>query len=61
MAKKCIIRQVKSGTNQTKRVNETLKSLGLGRIGKEKEHDIENPCIYGKLKKVEHLVYIKEQ
>ena len=54
---KVLVQQVRSTAGTTKRVRETMSSLGLGRIGKKKEHTL-NPSIVGKLRKVRHLVRI---
>ena len=51
--------QVRSGIGQTQRHRGTLRALGLGRIGKSREHD-ENPVFAGMLRKVRHLVKVEE-
>jgi large subunit ribosomal protein L30 len=38
----------------------TLRALGLGKIGKTAEHDVENPVIAGMLRKVAHLVKVED-
>ena len=58
-AGKVLVRQTRSVAGSTKRVRATLDALGLGRIGKQKEHAL-NPCVTGMLKKVRHLVSITE-
>ncbi len=49
--------QVKSSIDRPKDQKETLKSLGLGRIGKSKEVTL-NPQIEGMIKKVAHLIKV---
>jgi large subunit ribosomal protein L30 len=53
------VTQVKSQIGQTERHRGTLRALGLGRIGKSREHD-ENPVFAGMLRKVRHLVKVEE-
>jgi large subunit ribosomal protein L30 len=52
------ITQVRSGIGQTKQHNGTLRSLGLGRIGRSAEHT-ESPELAGKLRKIAHLVKVE--
>ncbi len=58
--KKIEITQTGSGIRQTKRQQETLRALGLGRIGRTVVHSNE-ASIIGMVKKVSHLVSVKEQ
>ena len=58
MAKSFKVKQVRSQINQTERVKNTLRSLGLGKIGRVVNHNAEDNCVRGKLKKVEHLVHV---
>lgn len=51
--------QVRSGIGQSPRHRGTLRALGLGRIGKTREHDA-SPVLAGMLRKVRHLVKIEE-
>jgi large subunit ribosomal protein L30 len=53
------VNQVRSLAGRTLEVISTLKALGLGKIGQEREHVI-NPCIWGMLQKVRHLVRVSE-
>ena len=53
------VTQVGSPIGQTPRHRGTLRALGLGRIGKTREHD-DNPVIAGMLRKVRHLVKVEE-
>ena len=57
MTSKYNVKQVRSSSGQTPRVVDTLKCLGLGRIGKIKSVPA-NEATKGMLKKVEHLVYV---
>jgi large subunit ribosomal protein L30 len=54
------IRQVASGIGYDKRQKATLKALGLGRIGKSKEHP-DNPQVRGMIAKVTHLVDVETE
>ncbi len=51
--------QVGSGIGQSPRHRGTLRALGLGRIGKTREHD-ETPVLAGMLRKVRHLVKVEQ-
>jgi large subunit ribosomal protein L30 len=51
--------QTGSAIGQSPRHRGTLRALGLGRIGKSREHDT-NPAIEGMLRKVRHLVRVEE-
>ena len=51
--------QTGSAIGQSPRHRGTLRALGLGRIGKSREHD-SNPVIAGMLRKVRHLVKVEE-
>ena len=56
---KLIIKQIKSSINRIGSQKKTLLSLGLGKIGKEVTHE-SNPSINGMIKKVSHLIEVKE-
>ena len=51
------ITQVRSTIGQTRAHEGTLRSLGLGRIGRTAEHR-ESPELAGKLRHVAHLVTV---
>lgn len=53
------VTQVRSGAGRTKEVLATLQALGLGRIGREREHKLTAP-IYGMLRRVKHLVRVEK-
>ena len=53
------IKQIKSAIGYKKNQGETLKSLGLGKIGKEVDQ-VDNPAIRGMLFTVQHLVEVTE-
>jgi large subunit ribosomal protein L30 len=55
-----VIRQVRSANGSNKAQRETLRSLGLGRIGKRSTHT-DNPQIRGMVRRVEHLVELGEE
>ena len=59
MAKKIIIKQVKSAIANKPKQRATLRALGLRRMNSEREHD-DTPVIRGMIDKVKHLVIIKE-
>ena len=58
-SKKVIVKQVRSTNRCDKRHLDTLQALGLGRIGREKEH-ISTPETLGMIKAVAHLVVVHE-
>jgi large subunit ribosomal protein L30 len=51
--------QVRSAIGQTQRHRGTLRALGLGRIGKQAEHE-DGPVVAGMLRKVRHLVKVED-
>jgi large subunit ribosomal protein L30 len=51
--------QTGSAIGQSPRHRGTLRALGLGRIGKTREHDV-TPALTGMLRKVRHLVKVEE-
>lgn len=53
------IKQVRSEAGRTVGVKDTLKALGLGRIGREKTIP-DNVAVRGMIRKVEHLVQVFE-
>ena len=53
------VTQTGSAIGQTPRHRGTLRALGLGRIGKSREHDV-TPSLQGMLRKVRHLVKVEE-
>ena len=54
---KIVIRQTRGLAGRDPAVRSTIKALGLGRIGKEKQHVV-NAAIAGMIRRVEHLVEI---
>ena len=60
MAKKIIVKQIKSVIGRPETQRRTLAALGLGRIGKSAELD-DNASIRGMIAKVSHLVSVIEQ
>jgi large subunit ribosomal protein L30 len=57
MAASLQIRQVKSANGASRKQHETLKTLGLGRIGKATERP-DDPIVRGLVAKVAHLVVV---
>ncbi|RMG42798.1 MAG: 50S ribosomal protein L30 [Candidatus Dadabacteria bacterium] len=53
------VRQIRSVSGRNKRVRDTLKALGLGRIGKSATHDLNAP-LRGMIRKVSHLVEVRK-
>ena len=60
MAKKLVVKQIKSVIGRPETQRRTLAALGLGRIGKTAELD-DNASIRGMIAKVSHLVSVAEQ
>jgi large subunit ribosomal protein L30 len=54
---KVTVTQTGSEIGQSERHRGTLRALGLGRIGKSREHQ-ESPVLAGMLRKVRHLVRV---
>ena len=52
------ITQTRSAIGQSRTHRGTLRALGLGRIGRTREHE-ESPALAGMLRKVRHLVRIE--
>jgi large subunit ribosomal protein L30 len=60
MAKKLVVKQIKSVIGRPESQRRVLAALGLGRIGKSNELD-DNASIRGMIAKVSHLVNIVEK
>ena len=54
---KLTITQVKSSAGASRKQNETLKTLGLGKIGRSTERD-DHPTVRGLIHSVQHLVKV---
>ena len=54
---KLTITQVKSSNGSSRKQNETLKTLGLGKIGRSVERE-DHPTVRGLIQSVQHLVRI---
>jgi large subunit ribosomal protein L30 len=59
MAEKLVLRQVKSPNGASRKQRESLRTLGLGRIGKTSERP-DDPTVRGQLRKVGHLVEVSD-
>jgi large subunit ribosomal protein L30 len=59
MAAKLVLRQVKSPNGASRKQRESLRTLGLGRIGKTSERP-DDPAVRGQLRKVAHLVEVSD-
>ena len=55
-----VIRQVRSANGSNERQRDTLRSLGLRRIGHTVEHP-DTPQLRGMLHKVRHLIVVEEK
>ena len=53
------VKQIRSKAGRVPEVAATLRALGLGRIGMERQHII-NSCVWGMLRRVRHLVRVYE-
>ena len=53
------VTQIRSHIGQSERHRGTLRALGLGKIGRSREHDA-SPVLAGMLRKVRHLVKVEE-
>lgn len=60
MAKKLVIKQIKSVIGRPESQRRVLAALGLGRIGKSNELD-DNASIRGMIAKVNHLICVVEK
>jgi len=54
---KLTITQVKSSNGSSKKQHDTLKTLGLGKIGRTVERD-DHPTVRGLIHSVQHLVKV---
>jgi large subunit ribosomal protein L30 len=59
MAKKVQITQIRSTIKRPETQIRTIQSLGLGRINRTVEHEL-TPQIAGMIRKVNHLITVKE-
>jgi large subunit ribosomal protein L30 len=59
MADTLKVRQVRSPNGSSRKQQETLRSLGLGRIGKTTERPDE-PTVRGQIRSVQHLVEVSD-
>jgi large subunit ribosomal protein L30 len=53
------VTQTRSQIGNSQRHRGTLRALGLGKIGRYREHE-ESPTLAGMLRKVRHLVRVEE-
>jgi len=59
MAKKILVKQIRSSICTKPNQRATLVALGLRKMNASREHD-DNPVIRGMIMKVHHLVEVKE-
>jgi len=57
--KQVLVKQIHSAIGTNPKIRATLKSLGLGRIGKERKHKL-TPQVAGMINKVKFLVKVEE-
>ena len=60
MAKKLLIKQIKSGIGYRKKSKKTLSALGLKKMNQTVEKD-DNSAIRGMINKVSHLLKVTEK
>jgi large subunit ribosomal protein L30 len=56
---KLTITQVKSAAGASRKQNESLKTLGLGKIGRSTERE-DHPTVRGLIHSIQHLVQVHE-
>jgi large subunit ribosomal protein L30 len=54
-----VITQVRSGNGGSRRQRETLRTLGLGKIGRTSERE-DDPTVRGMIHSVRHLVEVRD-
>ena len=54
---KLVITQVKSSNGSSRKQHDTLKTLGLGKIGRSTERE-DHPTVRGLIQSVQHLVKV---
>ena len=59
MAKKLLVKKIRSSISTKPNQRATLVALGLRKMNSSREHD-DNPVIRGMINKVKHLVEVKE-
>lgn len=59
MAKKILVKQIKSSIGVKPKHRATLRALGLRRVNADRVHD-DNPVIRGMIDRVRHLVSVEE-
>jgi len=59
MAKKLLVKKIRSSISTKPDQRATLVALGLRKMNSSREHD-DNPVIRGMINKVKHLVEVKE-
>jgi large subunit ribosomal protein L30 len=59
MASPLKLRQIRSANGCSRRQRESLRTLGLGRIGKSSERR-DDPAVRGLIRSVEHLIEVDD-
>ena len=57
--KRIVVQQTRGVAGRPPATRATLKALGLGRIGKKSQFEL-NPALSGMLRSVEHLIKVSE-
>lgn len=57
--KSLTVKQIKSGIGKVKAQTQSLRALGLGKIGRTVTLS-DNPCVRGLIRRVSHLVEVGE-
>jgi large subunit ribosomal protein L30 len=56
---KLVVEQVKSANGSSRKAQATLKTLGLGKIGRTSERE-DDPTVRGLIHSVQHLVEVRD-
>jgi large subunit ribosomal protein L30 len=56
---KLVVTQVKSSNGSSRKHRESLKTLGLGKIGRSSERE-DDPAVRGLIRSVQHLVEVSD-
>jgi large subunit ribosomal protein L30 len=54
------LKQVRSANGASHKQRESLRTLGLGRIGKSSERPADNPSVQGLVRSVGHLIEVDD-
>jgi large subunit ribosomal protein L30 len=54
------LKQVRSSNGSSRRQQESLRTLGLGRIGKSSERPADDPAVRGLVRSIGHLIEVDD-